>query len=75
MDTLWYFTIKVKFARKFHPNTNLVAYPIVNHEDHISRILADTDVSSSVILEAYTSAHSSTLMIVKESLEVKWVVS
>jgi hypothetical protein len=38
------------------PNTELVVSLIVNKEEHLLRELADTGASSSIILEAYTSA-------------------
>jgi hypothetical protein len=36
--------------------TELVVSLIVNNEEHLLRALADTGASSSIILEAYTSA-------------------
>jgi hypothetical protein len=38
------------------PSTELVVSLIVNNEEHLLRALADTGASSSIILEAYTSA-------------------
>ena len=38
-----------------HPTTELVVSLNVNHEEHVLRSLAETDASSSIILDAYTS--------------------
>jgi hypothetical protein len=38
------------------PTSELVVSLIVNNEEHLLRALADTGASSSIILEAYTSA-------------------
>jgi predicted TIM-barrel enzyme len=38
------------------PLTDLIVSFIVNDEEHLLRALADTGASSSIILEAYTSA-------------------
>jgi hypothetical protein len=38
------------------PTTELVVSLIINNEEHMLRVLADTGASSSIILEAYTSA-------------------
>jgi hypothetical protein len=57
--------------------TELVVSLIVNNEEHLLRVLADTGASSSIILEAYTSAisHSSKQMTVIQPPGVQWVVS
>jgi hypothetical protein len=47
---------KTKLAKSSHPTTELVVNLIVNNEEHLLRALADTGASSSIILEAYTSA-------------------
>jgi hypothetical protein len=47
---------KTKLAKTSHPTTELVVSLIVNNEEHLLRALADTGASSSIILEAYTSA-------------------
>jgi hypothetical protein len=47
---------KTKLAKSSHPTTELVVSLIVNNEERLLRALADTDASSSIILEAYTSA-------------------
>jgi hypothetical protein len=47
---------KTKLAKSSHPITELVVSLIVNNEEHLLRALADTGASSSIILEAYTSA-------------------
>jgi hypothetical protein len=48
---------KTKLAKSSHPTTELLVSLIVNNEEHLLRALADTDASSStIILEAYTSA-------------------
>jgi hypothetical protein len=47
---------KTKLAKSYHPTTELVVSLIVNNEEHLLRALADTGASSSIILEAYTSA-------------------
>jgi hypothetical protein len=47
---------KIKLAKSSHPTTELVVSLIVNNEEHLLRALADTGASSSIILEAYTSA-------------------
>jgi hypothetical protein len=47
---------KTKLAKSSHPTTELVVSLIVNNEEHLIRALADTGASSSIILEAYTSA-------------------
>jgi hypothetical protein len=48
---------KTKLAESSHPTTELVVSLIVNNEEHLLRALADTGASStSIILEAYTSA-------------------
>jgi predicted TIM-barrel enzyme len=49
-------TSKTKLAKSSHPTTELVMNLIVNNEEHLLRALADTGASSSIILEAYTSA-------------------
>jgi hypothetical protein len=45
-----------KLAKSSHPTTELVVSLIVNNEEPLLRALADTGASSSIILEAYTSA-------------------
>jgi hypothetical protein len=47
---------KTKLAKSSHPTTELVVYLIVHNEEHLIKALADTGASSSIILEAYTSA-------------------
>jgi hypothetical protein len=47
---------KTKLAKSSHPTTESVVSLIVNNEEHLLRALADTGASSSIILEAYTSA-------------------
>jgi hypothetical protein len=47
---------KTKLAKSSHPTTELVVSLIVNNDKHLLRALADTGASSSIILEAYTSA-------------------
>jgi hypothetical protein len=47
---------KTELAKSSHPTTELVLSLIVNNEEHVLRALADTGNSSSIILEAYTSA-------------------
>jgi hypothetical protein len=47
---------KTKLAKSSHPTTELVVSLIVKNEEHLLRALADTGASSSIILEAYTSA-------------------
>jgi hypothetical protein len=47
---------KTKIAKSSHPTTELVVSLIVNNEEHLLRALADTGASSSIIIEAYTSA-------------------
>jgi hypothetical protein len=47
---------KTKLEKSSHPTTELVVSVIVNNEEHLLRKLADTGASSSIILEAYTSA-------------------
>jgi hypothetical protein len=47
---------KTKLAKSCHPTTELVMSLIVNNEEHLLRVLADTVANSSIILEAYTSA-------------------
>jgi hypothetical protein len=50
---------KTKLAKSSQPttpSTQLVVILIVNHEEHLLRVLADTDANGSIILEAYTSA-------------------
>jgi hypothetical protein len=47
---------KTKLAKSSHPTTELVVSLIFNNEEHLLRALADTDASSSSILEANTSA-------------------
>jgi hypothetical protein len=47
---------KTKLAKSYHPTTELVVSLIVNNEEHMLRALADTGASSSIIIEAYTSA-------------------
>jgi hypothetical protein len=49
-------SIKTKLAKSSHPTTELVVSLIVNNEEHLLRALADTGASSSIILQAYTSA-------------------
>jgi hypothetical protein len=49
-------SIKTKLAKSSHPTTELVMSLIVNNEEHLLRALANTGASSSIILEAYTSA-------------------
>jgi hypothetical protein len=66
---------KTKLAKSSHPTTELVVSLIVNNEEHLVRALANTGTSSSIILEAYTSAHSSKQMTVIQPPGVQWVVS
>jgi hypothetical protein len=49
---------KTKLSKSSHPTriTELVVSLIVDDEEHLLRALADTGASSSIILEAYTSA-------------------
>jgi hypothetical protein len=47
---------KSNLAKSSHPTTKLVVSLIVNHEEYLLRELADTGASSSIILEANTSA-------------------
>jgi hypothetical protein len=47
---------KTKLAKSSRPTTELVVSLIVNNEEHLLRALADTGASSSIILEANTSA-------------------
>jgi hypothetical protein len=47
---------ETKLAKSSHLTTELVVSLIVNNEEHLLRALADTGASSSIILEAYTSA-------------------
>jgi hypothetical protein len=47
---------KNNLAKSSHPTTELVMSLIVNNEAHLLRALADTGASTSIILEAYTSA-------------------
>jgi hypothetical protein len=47
---------KTKLAKSFHPTTKLVVSLVVINEEHLLRALADIGASSSIILEAYTSA-------------------
>jgi hypothetical protein len=47
---------KAKLAKSSHPTTESVVSLIVNNEEHLLNALADTGASSSIILEAYTSA-------------------
>jgi predicted aspartyl protease len=47
---------KIKLAKSSHQTTELVVSLIVNNEEHLLRALVDTGASSSIILEAYTSA-------------------
>jgi hypothetical protein len=65
---------KTKLAKSSHPTTELVVSLIVNNEEHLLRALADTGASSSIILEAYTSAHSSKQMTVIQPPGVQWVI-
>jgi Leu/Phe-tRNA-protein transferase len=51
-----FISIKTKLIKSSHPTTELVVSLIVNNEEHPIRALANTDASSSIILEAYTSA-------------------
>jgi hypothetical protein len=46
---------KTKIAKSSHSTTDLVVRIIVNHKEHLLRVLADTGTSNSTILEAYTS--------------------
>jgi hypothetical protein len=46
---------KTKLEKSSHPTTELVLSLIVKNEEHLLRALADTGVSISIILEAYTS--------------------
>jgi hypothetical protein len=48
---------------------------IIKHEEHLLRELADTGAISSIILEAYISAHSSKQMTVIKAPGVKWVLN
>jgi hypothetical protein len=45
-----------KLAKSSHPTTELVVSLIVNNEEYVLRVLADTGASSSIILETYTSS-------------------
>jgi hypothetical protein len=47
---------KTKLAKSSHPISELVVSLIINNEKNLLRVLADTGASSSIILEAYTSA-------------------
>jgi hypothetical protein len=47
---------KTKLAKSYHPTTELVVSLIVNNEEHLLRGQDGTISSSSIILEAYTSA-------------------
>jgi hypothetical protein len=47
---------KTKLAKSSHPTTELVVSLIVKNEEYLIRALVDTGVSSSIILDAYTSA-------------------
>jgi hypothetical protein len=49
--------------------------PIVNNEEHLLRALADTDASSSIILEVYTSAPFIKTESIIQPPGVKWLVS
>jgi hypothetical protein len=51
-----FITSKTKQAKSSHPTTQLVVSIIFNNEEDLLRALADTGASSSIILEAYTSA-------------------
>jgi hypothetical protein len=46
---------KTKLVKSSHPTTELVVSLIVNNEEHLLKVLADTGASSIIILEAYTS--------------------
>jgi hypothetical protein len=52
-----------------------VIWLIVNNEEHLLRALADTGASSSIILEAYTSAPNIKKMTVIQPPGVQWVVN
>jgi hypothetical protein len=43
-------------AKVSHPTTELVVSLIVNHEEYLLRAVADTVASSSISLEAFTTA-------------------
>jgi 6-pyruvoyl-tetrahydropterin synthase len=43
-------------AKARNPTTELVVSLIINNEEHLHRVLADTGASSSIILEAYNPA-------------------
>jgi hypothetical protein len=47
---------KTKLVKSSHPTTELVVSLIFNNDKHLLRALADTSASSSIILEANTSA-------------------
>jgi hypothetical protein len=47
---------KTKLAKSSHSTTELLVSLIVDNKEHQLRALADTGASSSIILEAYTSA-------------------
>jgi hypothetical protein len=47
---------KTKLAKSSHPTNELVVSLIVNKEEHLLTALTDNGASSSIILEAYTSA-------------------
>jgi hypothetical protein len=47
---------KTKLAKSSHPTTELIMNLIVNRGEYLLRAQADTGSSSSIILEAYTSA-------------------
>jgi hypothetical protein len=42
-----------KLVKTSHPTSELVVSLIVNHEEHVLRVLADRGAYSSIILEAY----------------------
>jgi hypothetical protein len=56
-------------AKSSHPTTDLVVSLIVNNDKHMLRVLADTDASSSITLEAYTSA---TFIKIDDSNKTTW---
>jgi hypothetical protein len=47
---------KTKLEKSSHQTTELIVSLIVNNEENLLRALAYTGASSSIILEAYTSA-------------------
>jgi hypothetical protein len=47
--------ILLKLAKASHLVTELVVSLIVNHEEHLSRAIADTSASSRIVLDSYTS--------------------